>query len=1005
MSRPPLRGHGYHGQRPHADRTQERYPPQTVCRMLQLENSKLERLEDANKLLQFEEAFVQLQAMLVKIPDINMGEYLLKNMNNADSIGKASIQGFLCDPPKAQKYLGFIALAAKVDNWQETLTSFNKIILDGFCILKPQVRLRLVDLMEYIVLENPPNCDNVLLNFFRETNNGSRLGDINHALELAELQAEFVIRQKEWFSRNTFNFPLTPVVCITFTRVLAELPPGRERLQSLLCSAVDILFHDRFRDLTFLGREQILIMLRVSKINHLRHYWRILLHNPRLLLPQGMENITKLMAVKCSPNISQYRVAFKIQNVIEYVLTYKPEIIERYHCEWFIKEYLSGFDAATLRADIIRFVVTHRPYNNTEALKASRPVFLVKLLNHCKSPLEFQMAKNALIFDWLCTDANDVASVSSAAQLDVFLSVLKYCFNNNINNNVILANSTIDQLIRSVFEFQPAFSHLILNNLANSVRTVLTYQPGSLKIFDHPRIDRSNRTALSVILPDYFGKPPESQAQKPPEETRKRKSPDSEEVIPAKTKKIEPLPPAKTLKAIEEENRRRTQSKLKELSGQLNGEIKKRFDLMMNITQKNGVESMESFEAAKSFFARLKVLKVDEAQINVLADCILEYWEPFLSKRRYFKRLRANANNIIYAFFENWQATKGQKTARQNFSALVKKFAVKSPLIGILTIIHGLDTNSGTELYKEFIQLIKSNVPDQLSKDIAVAAVEDSDSLRLILTKIASFPEALGTVELIEVMCNYINESDLYILTKILSSSVSSPKLFDRGTFHKLVKKSHQWSPNAQWLFWNIIRIEGIPADWLTDCLYLINDKLHPVASMNVLSSLNSSDLLIDVNLARDLFFRPLNDGLTLTFLKAIMLDDKSTATLAEQTTKVMVKLITTDRVTKPDKTFQHEGEAKFGFLENVLRHLEKARKAGTKDPVFMTFVKCEWFVAFYNQVHARPALVEIKDNHQTLFALWKKGKQAMKAGQKKKDQKELRRKRTVDYVELSDDD
>lgn len=67
---------------------------------------------------------------------------------------------------------------------------------------------------------------------------------------------------------------------------------------------------------------------------------------------------------------------------------------------------------------MIRFVVSYRQYNNTETLKQARIFFLIRLLTSCKVgdcswviqlllqvPLEYQLAKLALCFDWLCTDA------------------------------------------------------------------------------------------------------------------------------------------------------------------------------------------------------------------------------------------------------------------------------------------------------------------------------------------------------------------------------------------------------------------------------------------------------------------------------------------------------------------------------------------------------------------------------------------------------------------------
>ncbi|CAD5207158.1 unnamed protein product [Bursaphelenchus okinawaensis] len=1001
MSRPPIRPHGHYGTpRPLMDRQMERYPPQTVCRLLQLDNHKLDRLDDANKLLQFEDSYLQLQAIVTKVPDINMGEYLSKNPKGIDMVGKGSIVGFLCEPAEANKYFNYLSVAAKGDNWQEILTSINKVILDGFCLLKPLVRLRFIDLMEYLVLENVPCCDCALFNLFRETNSGGKCGDANHMLEIAELQAELMIRQRDWFARNTFSSPLSAIIFITFSRILAELPPSREKLQQLLCAALDILLHDRFRDLSWNGREQVLLMLRVSKVPYFRNYWKILLHNPKLL---GLETLPKFMSVKPTSNAVQYRVSYRIQNVIENLLQYKPELIDKYYFEWFNREFLSSFDAGALRMDVIRYVVTNRLYN-IEHLRASRVMFLIKLMNHCKTALEFQLAKQALIFDWICTDISEVNSGSAAQTLDLLITILKHCFNNTAL--CPLGNSLVDLLLRTVLEFQPMLSNVFLSNLSNSIRCVQTIQPGCLKIFDHPRIDRTTRTALSTLLPEFFGKIPEPQTPKA-EETRKRKSPEEEESTPAKVKKPEPLAtsPTTVAKGLADEAKKRTQSKLKEAGEQLNGELKKRFDLMMNITLRNGIDSEEAFKSAKTFFTRLRSLKVTDEQIDALADCLIEYWEPFLVDKRFLKRCRANMNNVIYTFMENWTATRGKKPGRQTFMVLVNRLSIKSPVFDILVLIYGLETEEHMELYQELAEANKCTVPDQFVKDMPICSVEDPDTAQLVLTKIESFPELHGSVQLVEVMCNYITEAELYILNKTLSLNPDGLKLFDQKTFHKLIKRSLAWSPNAQWLLWNLIRIEGIEDDWITSILYLINDKTDPVASMNILTYIEFADLEIDVELVKDVFFRPVNDGLTVTFLRSIFQTDKQTSTMAEQTTKIMTRLMNSDRISKPDESISHKAEARFGTVANVLKHLEKIKKAGNEDSVYSNFVKADSFGRFYEKMSMKPGFTDLAEEYSGLFSIWKKlnpGKQVQK---KNKEQKELRRKRTVDYVELSDDD
>jgi hypothetical protein len=87
-------------------------------------------------------------------------------------VSKACIFAFLAESPDTAKCLSILVAASEIDSWQETLTSMNKMIFDGFACIRPQVRLRLVHLLEFLIGTNSNNLDNIIINFFRELNAG-----------------------------------------------------------------------------------------------------------------------------------------------------------------------------------------------------------------------------------------------------------------------------------------------------------------------------------------------------------------------------------------------------------------------------------------------------------------------------------------------------------------------------------------------------------------------------------------------------------------------------------------------------------------------------------------------------------------------------------------------------------------------------------------------------------------------------------------------------------------
>jgi hypothetical protein len=200
-------------------------------------------------------------------------------------------------------------MASSIDEWQDTLTSMNKIILDGFCCLKQSVRLKLVHLLEFIISKNPSNLDNVVINFFREFNSGNSIGSNEEVIEFLVVTLEMVIRN-EWFRQYPKNGNSLLFACMfgTLSRLLSDLPTGHERCKHLLIHVVDFILRERFRDLLQLGRDLILTLQRLSKL--FPHYWKNLVHSPQSLLP-GFEGRMKYLNIDLflrNSAITQYEV-------------------------------------------------------------------------------------------------------------------------------------------------------------------------------------------------------------------------------------------------------------------------------------------------------------------------------------------------------------------------------------------------------------------------------------------------------------------------------------------------------------------------------------------------------------------------------------------------------------------------------------------------------------------------------------------------------------------------
>lgn len=68
------------------------------------------------------------------------------------------------------------------------------------------------------------------------------------------------------------------------------------RLKNSMVLVCDFLLKERFSDMLMLGRDLVLVLMRLSKIPLFMTYWKAILHNPSSLLPKfnGYYTLKKL---------------------------------------------------------------------------------------------------------------------------------------------------------------------------------------------------------------------------------------------------------------------------------------------------------------------------------------------------------------------------------------------------------------------------------------------------------------------------------------------------------------------------------------------------------------------------------------------------------------------------------------------------------------------------------------------------------------------------------------
>lgn len=104
---------------------------------------------------------------------------------------------------------------------------------------------------------------------------------------------------REWIKALKPNGTFAPIALLTLSRFISDQHQFSNggtnnvingcadlRLKNSMVSVCDFLLKERFADMLMLGRDLVLVLMRLSKIPLFMTYWKALLYNPNSLLPK-----------------------------------------------------------------------------------------------------------------------------------------------------------------------------------------------------------------------------------------------------------------------------------------------------------------------------------------------------------------------------------------------------------------------------------------------------------------------------------------------------------------------------------------------------------------------------------------------------------------------------------------------------------------------------------------------------------------------------------------------
>uniref|UniRef100_A0A915DEG3 SOSS complex subunit A homolog n=1 Tax=Ditylenchus dipsaci TaxID=166011 RepID=A0A915DEG3_9BILA len=246
-----------------------------------------------------------------------------------------------------------------------------------------------------------------------------------------------------------------------------------------------------------LGRDLVLVLMRLSKIPQFIPLWKTLLHNPSALLPK-FNGIGQLMSMPCSNFLLSFRVSLHVSRRVEFLLKLK-NLAGSKHLDWFAKIHLSAVDSGSLRAEIMRYVWynIHLPEFQQPAAIETRAQFLNWLLRNAKAGAEMQWCKLMLLFDWLGFENQPPNSLTF---VEPAFSVIRHL----ISSYPPLANSLVDFLIRISNTFHPSLTSYFSNCITTAMVSLSAAGMPIADVLDNPRLEKPLKDSFRETFPGVF---------------------------------------------------------------------------------------------------------------------------------------------------------------------------------------------------------------------------------------------------------------------------------------------------------------------------------------------------------------------------------------------------------------------------------------------------------------------------------------------------------------------
>ncbi|CAB3408665.1 unnamed protein product [Caenorhabditis bovis] len=883
------------------------------------------------------------------------------------------------NPEKFNKMIRYV-VGAGPDFWHLVLCNMNMIILELWNVIHQHCKEQLIRLIGEAMRLNVKSIENVMLNVFRALNG---LGDWPSKTRILSLAMSVMRDSEMWYKTVKSCAGLTMMILSTVAHVIADTPVPmthtdtfRTQLINFFAWAIKI----RKIECYTLGRDFLLVLSRVGRLPQIDEIWKELYTSPLLF---GVGSIEDLLS---KPNqLNNFRISTELQRKIEFLLCSANNKNIFTYFDW-LRKYFRCPDNTSIRAEIIRYLCM-TPLDGKPPCAYDNRTILIHLLITTGNPgADQQWLKFCVIFDWFSCDER--YPIDKTQNVEILLSLVRYALSlpvapNSASVGQAFANSLLEYLCKSVDLFIPPLAEPIRRNANYAMRICRDrFQHGLPQILEHFKIDRRVGDMLRSVFPDFMRQP--NLKKKDGKEMMRRPEKQPERNVEPPTAhhhqhhEVEQHPPPKLtvaeMKRLQKEKEEKEEAELTSLIQLLKGDIKAKMEALKNEYKElsDDADKCEAVEVVLNAMFKIEN-KMDDAQQEIAAQCLLGIIGSVVVEDKSLlpevvneKQLEEAFTHPIYSILRTLCfPPSNEPTATEVMTNLMAAMREKDPTITyvFLYFIKGAVERPQTPLncYREVARVIDKTVVEMICADLQLCAVNDSRLFSYLVPFVCDQFESefIENPQILYVVCNNLDGNQLStFIGQIIREEI---RLFRKDSFINTLFASVEWPTTAQWVFWQLVQVDGVAIEWFVQIIPRLEASKHEEAISNVLLMMKHMDREPWPGLIRSIFSRTpaRDDTFTIDALKVLIEDPEQRTKVSELVGALIRKLLCNNELV-PQKPLKKGAAVKL-CLQQVIEHLSHFSDSCIEKKQRVT-------ESFFSKTHMQEAFGAVKLNDKATF-------------------------------------